>query len=161
MEPGEAEPLAFGDIDRGVQVDQVARRTMRLVTGEASAPVRPFRPLAGKVLQQEFRQRLPVVREDAGGRIRPYGIQEFRQVIFQPVSAPADKLVEQAGCPVGSVHLIRVVEKGMRIGNLVFPESLFEGCEILLDGVSGKMIHNITFPAGSRPFHLLECFPAK
>ena len=134
---------------------------MRLVAGDASAPVRPFRPLAGEIFLQEFRQCLPVVGADACSRICPHGIQKFRQIVFQPVSAPADEFGKQIGCPVGSVHLIRVVEEAVRIGNFVFSEGLFESTEILLDSFSGEMVHYITLPAGSRPFHLLECLPAE
>ncbi len=52
MKLGQTESFAFGDVHGCVDIDQVGRGTVCLITGDAAILVCPVRPLTGEVLQQ-------------------------------------------------------------------------------------------------------------
>jgi len=52
MKLGQTESFTFGDVYGCVDIDQVGRRSVCLITGDAAILMCPVRPLAGEVLQQ-------------------------------------------------------------------------------------------------------------
>ena len=81
LEVAQAISLNLGDIDSRIDIEEVGRRTVSLVTNRASHLVSPFGPSVGEHLEEQVGHRLAIVlREEAV--LRVLGIEESRQVIL-------------------------------------------------------------------------------
>ena len=129
LEIGDAEALYLGNVDSGVEVEQIAWRPVALVARGDAVTVGPRRPLAGEVIKQHVGQRLSVV-----GQHLVVGVflqsQQLLQVILQPIAAVLQELVEHLRRPIGTVDLVAVVEERLRPAQALTARS---GC-----GSSGK-----------------------
>lgn len=73
------ETFTFGHIHRSIEIYQISGRAMCLITGFGTVPMRPFGPLAGKILLEKFSKRFTIIGNDASGSLRPFALsKEFR-----------------------------------------------------------------------------------
>ena len=126
---------------------------MGLVSGFHTMTMRPFHPLQGKILIEQVAECLTIVCQCLIAII--FLTKQFRQVIFQSVTAPSGKLLKQCGRPVGTIHLITVVEH--RGGE--WCATLFEGTvklvKITPHRLSVEMVYHESLATGCSTFHRL------
>ena len=82
-------------------------------------------------------------------------------MIFQPIATTCGKFFQESRSPIGSVHLIRIIEEGTGKVDLVCLESLIKLLKVRFYGHRTKMIHNIPFSPGSRTLYFLKSPPHK
>ena len=156
MELRQTETLAFGNIDRGVGVNQVGGRAVCLAAGDAAVAVCPIGPLGAEVLDQQIRNRLTIVAHDAGRFFVALLGEEGGEVLLEAVTAAACKLLQKVGCPVGSIDLVRVIKEGVGEVGAVLLEGLVEGREVAFYGPLVEVVHHITLATRGGTLHLLQ-----
>ena len=68
-------------------------------------------------------------------------------MVLQPITAIFEKLIKHHRCPVGTVHLVAVIEERVGPAGTMFLECLVEMCQIMSDGFSIIMVEHIAFTA--------------
>lgn len=156
MELRKSETLTLGNIHRSICINQISRRTMRLIAGNASMTMCPGSPLLAEILDEKFGYCLAIIGNNAGSNIRTTLIQKLEEMVFQFITTPSGELLQKIGRPVCSIYFIRVIKECMWINHLVLPESPVEFREIPLDRIPVQMIHYIPFSTRCSTFHLLK-----
>ena len=82
-------------------------------------------------------------------------VHKLLQLVFQPIAPAAGKFLEEGRGPVGTIHLVAVVEKGMREGGVALQEGLFDVLQVVRHGGRVEMIDHIALSTGGCPLHLL------
>ena len=77
-------------------------------------------------------------------------------MILQPITTTCGKFFQESRSPIGSVHLIRIIEEGTGKVDLVCLESLIKLLKVRFYGHRTKMIHDIPFSPGSRTLYFLK-----
>ena len=91
--------------------------------------VRPGRPLLGEVVEHHVGESLAIVAHHL--RV---AIHKLLNLVFQPVSPAPCELVEERRCPVGTIHLITVVEESVRIRRTGLLKSLLDMLQVMRHG---------------------------
>ena len=150
---GESETLYLRDVDSGIEIQQVGRRTVRLVAHLDAMFVGPCHPLLGEILEQQVGERLAVVAEHLIAVV--HHAQQFGQMLAQVVAAPLLEFIEERGSPVGTIHLVRVVEERVRVRDARRSEGLFETFQIVADGLTVEVVYDKAFTSGCGALYLL------
>ena len=115
--------------------------------------MRPRRPLQCEVLVEQVRQRLTVVCQHLIAVI--HNSEEFRQVVAQVVAASFLEFVEECRCPVCPIHLVAVVEEGVRPRYSRRAEGAVEALQIVAHGGAVEVVYHPPLATRSSTFHLL------
>ena len=107
--------LGLGNVARRVEVEEVARRSVRLIPHDRAASASPGAPRLSEVVVEEIRDGQPVVGRQPRARLAGVRPEQCRQVSAQVIAATPLELVEQQErsirLPVGIIHFVRVVEE--------------------------------------------------
>src|ERR1700750_2521223 len=88
------------DIAGRIQVEDIGRRSMSLVTDQRTLRMRPGRPGTRELLQQQVGDRLPVVTQDPVIVLLRILPKEGRQMLPQVITAVLPEYLEEATGPV-------------------------------------------------------------
>ena len=124
---------------------------MCLVAGDGATLVGPFGPLLREVMEQHVAQGFTVVAYHHG-----IAIQELWELILQLVSVIFLEFRQEVRCPVGAIHLVAVVEEGVRIWSLRCHEGAVDVLQIIGHGSRVEVVDNVSFSARSGTLHLLS-----
>ena len=160
-EVGESEALAFGYIDGSIDIQQIGRTAMRLISGDAPMRMRPPRPLGGEIFQEKLAQRLAVVAHHAAVSIGTERVllTHNRYIGLQVVAATLLEIGIEPWRPVRPIHLIGIIEHRMREQNLLMGKGCVEACQVVRHGITVEMINHQALSPRSRPLHLLTRQP--
>ena len=133
-------PFGLGDIACGVEVEQIRRGPVRLVSHGVSAAAGPRGPLGRKGFEQEIGDRLPIIRERPNVEVGVARSEQGRQVLPEIVAATFLELVEKHRRPVPLprrvIHLVRVVEEGAQAAGGMRAERPIEPCQVCPNCIS-------------------------
>src|SRR5437868_5476856 len=94
-----AKNLSFGDVCGGVDVHEIPRCAVRLITREASARVGPFRPTLD-ISQMRIGNGLAIVAFDASDRIFGTFAEEGRKLSSEVVATAGLEFAEEIWSPL-------------------------------------------------------------
>ena len=114
---------------------------MGLVSYTHALPMCPVHPLACEILVDKIAQGLSVVGKNLG-RLVSHAGQQFRQSFLKGISPPGEKLLVNAGSPIGFVYLIAIVEEGIRIGNAATLKRFLEALDVMSHGYRIEMVNH-------------------
>ena len=123
---------------------------MGLIAGDGPVPMCPGCPLVGEIGQQHIGQCLAVVAHHLC-----VAVYKLLQFVLQPIAPATGKLIEEGRGPVGTVHLVAVVEERVREGRAALCECLLDVLQVVRYGSGVEMVYHIAFSSRSRPFHQL------
>ena len=124
---------------------------MCLVAGDGTTLVCPFGPLFGEVMEQHVAQGFTVIAYH-----HSIAIQELRELILQFISVIFLEFCQEGRSPVGAIHLVAVIEEGMRIWSLRCYEGAVDVLQIISHGSRVEVVDYIAFSSRSSTFHLLS-----
>ena len=152
LEPLNLGAFGLGHVAGGVQVEDARGRSVRLVAHLTSVASRPRCPFGRERVEQQVRDRFPIVRQHARADVVGALAEELWQVLPQIVAAALLELLEHARRPVRLprriVDLVGIVEERAESVQAVPLESAIERQQVLPDCVRRKMIDDIPFAAG-------------
>ena len=83
-------------------------------------------------------------------------IEELRELILQFVSVIFLEFCQEGRSPVGAIHLVAVIEEGMRIWSLGCYEGAVDVVQIIRHGSRVEMVDNVSLSSRCSTFHLLS-----
>ena len=150
--------LGLGDVGRGVEVEDVGRRAVRLIAHDAAARVRPVGPRLGEAFEHEVGDGLAIVGEHAPRGVRRAALEQRGQMQSQIVAAARLELVEHPRRPVALaarvVHLVRVVEEAAH-AHVAAGEGAVEPAQVVGDRLAREVVDHVPLAARRGALDLL------
>ena len=158
LEARELGALGLGDVGRGVEIEDVGRRAVRLVAHDAAARVRPVGPRLGEAVEHEVGDGLAIVGEHAPRGVRRAALEQRGQIEAQIVAAARLELVEHPRRPVALaarvVHLVRVVEEAAH-AHVAAGEGAVEPAQVVGDRLAREVVDDVPLAARRGALDLL------
>ena len=123
---------------------------MSLIAHQHAVTMCPRYPLAGEIVEKHVGECLAIVTDHL--RVT---INQLVDILLEGIAATFLNLRRQGRCPVGTIHLVRVVEDGMRPRCAALAEGLVELVKIMLYRIAVEMVDDISLTTRGSTLDLL------